>query len=275
MSHFSPSGIITLTTDYGLRDPFVGIVTGRILARCPEARVVSLTHAVTPFMPDEAGFWLSRAWHEFPSGTVHVAVVDPGVGTQRDLLAVGAGGHIFLAPDNGLLDRVRHGVRIDNCHRLDPARLAELDIHPRSHTFHGRDLLAPVAAELASGRIQPDRLGPPTLLAALHSPPGDPARGAVVAIDHFGNLITDVDESRIRAAGASGVRLGLLDLPLRRTYGDVRLGDPVALVNSFGLLEVAINGGSAAAVLGASRGSAVELLAGADAPELINGADSL
>lgn len=275
MSHFSPSGIITLTTDYGLRDPFVGIVTGRILARYPDARVVSLTHAVTPFMPDEAGFWLSRAWHEFPAGTVHVAVVDPGVGTQRDLLAVGAAGHVFLAPDNGLLDRVRHAVRIDHCHRLDPDRLAELDIHARSHTFHGRDLLAPVAAELASGRTQPDRLGPPTLLAALQRSSDDALRGVVVAIDHFGNLITDVEEATIVTAGALGVRLGSLRLPLRRTYGDVPPGAAVALVNSFGLLEVAINGGSAAEVLRASRGSPVELLPATDAPELIDGADSL
>lgn len=275
MTHFSPSGIITLTTDYGLRDPFVGILTGRILARYPDARVVSLTHAVTPFMPDEAGFWLARAWHEFPAGTVHVGVVDPGVGTQRDLLAVGAAGHLFLAPDNGLLDRVRHGVRIDHCHRLDPDRLAEMDIRPRSHTFHGRDLLAPVAAELASGRVQPERLGPPTLLTALQHPPVDAVRGVVVAIDHFGNLITDIEEPRIRAARAREVRVGPLELPLCRTYGDVPAGAPLALVNSFGLLEVAVNSGSAAQLLGESRGSAVELLPAADAPELIDGADSL
>jgi S-adenosyl-L-methionine hydrolase (adenosine-forming) len=264
----SQSGIITLTTDYGLRDPFVGIVTGQILARFREARVVSLTHAVTPYQPDEAGFWLSRSWREFPPGTVHVAVVDPGVGTPREILVMGAAGHLFVAPDNGLLDRVRHGVRIEHCHRLDIERLAQFDIRPRSHTFHGRDLFAPVAAELASGRAQPADLGPATLVGALQQPDRLPGRGSIVAIDRFGNLISDVEHDEIARTGATAAQLGPYSLPLARTYADVPNGQPLALVNSFGLLEVAVNGGSAAQALRIERGAAIQL-------KLNDGADSL
>lgn len=264
----TPSGIITLTTDYGLRDPFVGIVTGQILARFRDARVVSLTHAITPFQPDEAGFWLSRSWREFPPGTVHVAVVDPGVGTARDILVVGAAGHLFIAPDNGLLDRVRHGVRVEHCHRLDLERLAAFDIRPRSNTFHGRDLFAPVAAELASGRAQPSDLGSASLLGALQQPERQPGRGAIVVIDRFGNLISDVEAEEVAALGPRSVRLGAHRLPLGRTYADAAPGAAMALVNSFGLLEVAVNGGSAAEALGVGRGALVEL-------RLNDGADSL
>jgi S-adenosyl-L-methionine hydrolase (adenosine-forming) len=262
MSQQPASGIITLTTDYGLRDPFVGIVTGQILARFPAARVVSLTHAVTPFMPDEAGFWLARSWREFPAGTVHVAVVDPGVGTQRELIALTAAGHIFLAPDNGLLDRVRRGVRVEHCHRLDLERLAALDIRARSHTFHGRDLLAPAAAELASGRVSPADLGPASLLGALLQPERTPGEGSVVVVDHFGNLISDLEFAEVAALNATAVRTGAVELPLRRTYGDVPTGSPLALVNSFGLVELAVNGGSAAQVLGAGRGTPLRLVPG-------------
>jgi S-adenosylmethionine hydrolase len=269
------SGIITLTTDYGLRDPFVGIVAGQILARCPDARIVSLTHEITPFHPDEAGFWLSRSWREFPVGTIHVAVVDPGVGTARDILLMGAAGHLFLAPDNGLLDRVRHSVRVEHCHRLDAARLAQFDIHPRSNTFHGRDLFAPVAAELAAGRATPPELGIASLLGALQQPAREPARGAVVAIDHFGNLITELDADAVRALGAGRVRAGGRELPLLRTYGDAAPGEALALINSFGLVEVAVNGGSAARLLGVGRGEMVELIAGEGVSQLNDGADSL
>ena len=254
-----PSGIITLTTDYGLRDPFVGIVTGQILSRFPDARVVDLTHAITPFEPDEAGFWLARAWPEFPAGTVHVAVVDPGVGTARDILALSAGGHVFLAPDNGLLDRVRHRVRVEHCHRLDLERLRKLDIHPRSQTFHGRDLFAPVAGELAAGRVQVADLGTATLLAALQQPELDPGVGTIVAVDHFGNLISDLEADGL--TGAAWVDIGEpgTRVPLRRTYGEAERGDLLALVNAFGLVEVAVNGGSAARRLGIGRGARVRV----------------
>ncbi len=256
------SGIITLTTDYGLRDPFVGIVTGQILARFRDARVVSLTHEVTPFQPDEAGFWLSRSWREFPPGTVHVAVVDPGVGTSRDILVVGAAGHLFLAPDNGLLDRVRHAVRVEHCHRLDLARLATFDIHPRSNTFHGRDLFAPVAAELAAGRAAPADLGPASLLGALQQPERHAGKGEIVVIDRYGNLISDLEADEVAAAGATHIRVAGRELPLASTYGDAGPGEALGLVNSFGLIEVAVNGGSAARTLGVGRGETVELSRG-------------
>lgn len=257
-----PSGIVTLTTDYGSRDPFVGIVTGRILARCPGAQVVSLTHEVTPYEPDEAGFWLSRSWHEFPTGTVHVAVVDPGVGTSRDILAMEAGGHCFLAPDNGLLDRVRHQVRVEHSHRLGEAELAALGIHARSRTFHGRDIFAPVAGELAAGRITIADLGPASLLPALAPAARAPGEGRIVAIDHFGNLISDLELESAELSPDYGVEIAGRRIPCGRTYGDVPRGEPVALVNSLGLVEVAVNTGHAAAVLGVARGEPLRLVPG-------------
>lgn len=262
---FDASGIVTLVTDYGLRDPFVGIVTGQILARCRHAQVVSLTHEVSPYEPDEAGFWLARAWPEFPPGTVHVAVVDPGVGTTRDILVLGAGGHVFIAPDNGLLDRVRHRVRVEHCHRLDLERLARFDIRPRSHTFHGRDLFAPVAAELAAGRATPADLGPATLLPALQKPERVPGEGAIAVIDHFGNLISDIEAAEVDATGAVAVEAGGRQYALHRTYGEAGPGEALALVNSFGLVELAVNAGHAARALGLGRGAAVRLVPAARA----------
>jgi S-adenosylmethionine hydrolase len=256
------SGIITLTSDFGLRDPFVGVMKGRILAQHPQARIVDLTHEVLAHWPAEAGFWLARSYGWFPAGTVHVAVVDPGVGTARDIILVESRGHWLLAPDNGLLEPVTRADREARAWRLTPAGMARCGVGRASATFHGRDIFAPVAAELASGRATASSLGEPSpqlVPSWVEEPTVIDGRvaGRVITIDHFGNLITDIDIAMLAALREPLVHAGGLVLPVRRTYGDCRPGDTLALVNSFAVLEIAVAEGRAADVLGLSRGAPV------------------
>ncbi|HET7202309.1 MAG TPA: SAM-dependent chlorinase/fluorinase, partial [Steroidobacteraceae bacterium] len=258
---FAPCGVVTLTTDFGHRDPFVGVMKGQVLRRFPSARLVDLTHEVLVHWPAEAGFWLGRCFHYFPTGTVHVAVVDPGVGSARDIAVVEAEGQLFLAPDNGLLAGVIERLRAAPVlRRLDESILPGLGVHRPSATFHGRDIFAPLAAELAAGRLAPAALGP--VVGALV--PGwleEPVvtagqvSGAVVTVDHFGNLLTNIDSGLLPQVPNAVVRAGGHEIPLRRTYSDVRPGDYLALVNSFGVLEVARAEQSAALGLGLDRGA--------------------
>ncbi|MFZ9708801.1 MAG: SAM hydrolase/SAM-dependent halogenase family protein [Steroidobacteraceae bacterium] len=256
------SGVITLTSDFGLRDPFVGVMKGRILARHPGAHIVDLTHDIVAHWPAEAGFWLARSFDYFPSGSVHVAVVDPGVGTARDILVVEARGHVFLAPDNGLLAPVLTRDPQAIARRIDSAPLVSLGIARPSATFHGRDIFAPLAAELARGAIQAATLGPVTaqIVPSWVDEPQrsmDRVSGMVITVDHFGNLLTNIDRSFLEGIVDPLVVAGHLSVPLRRTYGDVRPGEPIALVNSFDVVEIAVAEGRAAEVLGLSRGAPV------------------
>src|SRR5262245_60090993 len=156
---FVASGIITLTSDFGLQDPFVGVMKGQILARFAAASIVDLSHEVLAHWPVEAGFWLARSYRYFPPGTVHVAVVDPGVGGPRGIAVVEGDGHLFLAPDNGLLGNVVDALATPLLRRLSDPFIASLGVTRPSATFHGRDIFAPVAAEVAAGRVGPDQLG--------------------------------------------------------------------------------------------------------------------
>jgi hypothetical protein len=257
-----PSGVVTITTDFGHKGPFVGVMKGVILTRFANARIVDLTHEILVHWPAEAGFWLTRSFGYFPRGTVHIAVVDPGVGTSRDIVAVMAAGHVFLAPDNGLLAPIvgRHPDAV--MVRLEPGQLERFGVSHPSATFHGRDIFAPIAAELAAGRCVPADLGAQvsTLVPAWVEEPTVDAggiKGLVIAIDHFGNLITNIDEALLAAFANPQVRAGNHVFALRRTYGDVQPGDYLALVNSFGVIEIARAEQSAADGLGLSRGAPV------------------
>ncbi len=260
---FQPSGVITLTTDFGHKDPFVGVMKGQVLRRFPAARLVDLTHEILAHWPAEAGFWLGRSFRYFPPGTVHVAVVDPGVGSSRDIAVVEAEGQLFLAPDNGLLaDVLQRLVSSPILRRLDDGVLRDLGIDRPSATFHGRDIFAPVAAELAAGRLRPEALGP----AVKGLVPGRLAEpvladglltGTVITVDHFGNLLTNLEASLVDLVATPGVQAGGQEIPLRRTYSDVRPGEYVALINSFGVLEVARAEKSAAEGLGLARGAPI------------------
>jgi S-adenosylmethionine hydrolase len=258
----TPSGVITITTDFGHQGPFVGVMKGCILTRFPQARIIDLTHEIVVHWPAEAGFWLARAFGYFPPGTVHVAVVDPGVGTARQIIALLAGGHYFLAPDNGLLAPVASRSEAALIVRLTPAALAHIGVHHPSATFHGRDIFAPVAAELAAGSCSLRTLGEAvsTLVPSWVEEPAVEARsvnGVVISIDHFGNLITNIDAALIERFRLPLVHAGAHSFPLLRTYGDTRPGGYLALVNSFGVVEIARAEQSAAEGLGLSRGAPV------------------
>ena len=262
MSGPTPSGVVTITTDFGHQGPFVGVMKGRILTRFPAARIVDLTHEIVVHWPAEAGFWLARAFGFFPPGTVHVAVVDPGVGTSRDIIVATAGGHFFVAPDNGLLAPVASRDLEVQLVRLSPAGLARLGVTHPSATFHGRDIFAPIAAELAAGRCAAAELGEvvDTLVPSWVEEPAVEVRsvtGVVITIDHFGNLITNIDATLLERFRMPLVHAGNHAFPLLRTYGDTRPGEYLALINSFGVVEIARAEHSAAEGLGLSRGAPV------------------
>jgi len=263
---FKPCGVITLTTDFGHKGPFVATMKGLMLTRFPAARVIDLTHETDVHFPAEAGFWLNRAYPYFPVGTVHLAVVDPGVGSQRDIIAVVHDGHAFVAPDNGLIATLAE--RDGACtYRLDLEHASGLDLGKISATFHGRDIFAPIGAELAAGRIRPQQLGP-TVGSVIPSWIDEPlvsstrVSGVVVAVDNFGNLITNIDEELIARIAEPIVRAAGRTFAVRRTYSDVIPGEYLALINSFGVLELARAEQSAADGLGLGRGAPVVVTGG-------------
>jgi S-adenosylmethionine hydrolase len=250
--------VVTLTTDFGLRDPYVAEMKGVILGLAPDVRLVDVTHAVDSHDVAGAALTLEAAVPFFPSGTVHLAVVDPGVGTGRRGLVVTAGAASFVAPDNGLLTPVfaRAGWRAFEL--ADPA----LRLPRVSRTFHGRDVFAPAAAHLVRG-VPPERFGPavddPVRVAwpEVHAVGGAVA-GAVLHVDRFGNLITSIAGEAVERLGVTAsIHIAGRRLPLVGTYADLPRGAAGALIGSSNRLEVAVREGSAAAVLKARRGTPV------------------
>lgn len=268
MAAFRANGLITLTTDFGSREPFVGIMKGVMLAAAAQLRFVDMAHEVSAFQPIEAGFWLSRALRYFPAGTLHVAVVDPGVGTPRDLIVALSGEQALLAPDNGLLAPLAARGKIDRIIRVDLNRLVQFGVSDVSATFHGRDVFAPLAAAIASGRCAPADVGPEIPALAATGWPATIARadggvaGVIVAVDRFGNLISNIESSAVVALSTPSVLIGDMALPLRRTYGDAHEGDYMGLINSFDVLEVARARGNAAAGLNLAVGAPISAIPG-------------
>jgi S-adenosylmethionine hydrolase len=255
--------IITLTTDFGLRDPFVGIMKGVILSICPTARLVDLTHDVDPQDVLGASLALEAALPFFPDGTVHLAVVDPGVGSRRRPLAVRAGGRYLVGPDNGVLTPGLGGPRRTAVALTAPEyRLPEV-----SRTFHGRDVFAPAAAYLAAG-IPLERLGVPVADPVLAPIPGsrregDGLLGEVLTVDRFGNLLTSIEASGLAGlAGDGPVAVEVEPGPaasLVEAYADGVNGRPAAIIGSTGRIEIFVRGGSAREVLGVGRGAPVRI----------------
>ncbi|HEX5972783.1 MAG TPA: SAM-dependent chlorinase/fluorinase [Gemmatimonadaceae bacterium] len=245
------TGIITLLTDFGTTDGYVGEMKGVLCSGAPEATLVDITHEVAAQDVDGARLVVARYWRRFPVGTVHLVVVDPGVGGARAAIAVESEGRFLVGPDNGVLSpALLHGG----------ARCVELPVPAgASATFHGRDLFAPAAAALVRGTSL-DSLGQPRRSPVVLRTP-EPTRredgtiaGVVITVDRFGNAVTNLLSWRSGTVGVHGHRL-----PLVRTYGDVAPGHAAALVGSSGLVEIAVRNGSAAATLGLKRGDAVVL----------------
>jgi S-adenosylmethionine hydrolase len=260
MTNWKASGVITITTDFGHKGPFAAVMTGVIIDRFPEARVIDLAHDIPAHWPPEAGFWLSRSHTYFPAGTVHIAIVDPGVGTERGILLALKDGHLFMAPDNGLLAPVLEDA--DRICKLDHDALAKIGVGTPSLTFHGRDIFAPIAAELAAGRIGIDDIGIDTAdwtPGWLDDPEIGDGRvsGIVVTVDAFGNLISNIDASLIDNFENPVVGIAGHHIAMKPTYGRVKPGEYLALVNSFGVIEIARSEESAADGLGCERGAPV------------------
>ncbi len=260
MSAFQPAGVITITTDFGHKGPFVGVMKGVIAGRFPSAQVIDVTHDIPAHWPPEAGFWISRAYPYFPSGTVHLGIVDPGVGTERDILVAEFAGHVFIAPDNGLLAPLLTDAA--TVRRLDLKRLKKLKLRTPSATFHGRDIFAPVAAEMAAGRLAPSEIGERIedwTPGWLDEPDVSASRvsGVIVTVDAFGNLISNIEESMIAGFKVPEVKLSGRSFSMQTTYGRAAPGSYLALINSFGVLEIARAEGNAAERLGSDRGAPV------------------
>ena len=253
------SGVITITTDFGHKGPFTAVMKGVIHTRFPNANVIDLAHDIPAQWPPEAGFWVSRSYRYSPVGSVHLAIVDPGVGTERDILLVEYDQHFFIAPDNGLLARLLDSAADAKVFKLDMSCLPRLGIDKPSMTFHGRDIFAPIAAEIAAGRIAPHDIGIPTAEwtpAWLDEPEllGRKVTGVVITVDNFGNLISNIDATLLQGFRNPVVHVAGHDFAVLGTYGQAKPGDYLALVNSFGVVEIARAEGSAAEGLGAERG---------------------
>lgn len=256
--------IITLTTDFGTRDHFVGVMKGVIAGIAPKATVIDITHEIEPFSIAEGSFTIAEAWRWFPKKTVHVVVVDPGVGSARRPLLVEAGGHYFIGPDNGVFSPILAREAKARVRLLKTAKY----FHPAvSQTFHGRDIFAPAAAHLAAG-VRPAALGPlvtDPVRTRLDLPERTSTRtwnGAVLKVDRFGNLITNYHVSDfpdiLRRPISMLAGIHPVDY-LVKSYAEAPEGEPVAIVGSSGYLEVVVNQGSAAKLLGCGVGTPVEL----------------
>ena len=255
--------LITLTTDFGGADHFTGAMKGVILSIEPRAKIVDITHELRPFEIVEAAFTFGQAWRWFPEKTIHVVVVDPGVGTARRPVLAEAAGHYFIGPDNGLLPMALAGTKYD----MRQITAEEYFLKPVSATFHGRDIFAPVAAHLAAG-VPVERFGE-KIADEWRTGSFEPVRtgkrvwtGTILKIDRFGNLITNLHIRDFEAVRTRPFELlaGMERLSrLAGTFAEGAVGEPVVIVGSAGYLEVAVNQDSAARRLGVAAGAPVEL----------------
>ena len=237
---------ITLLTDFETRDGYVGAMKGVFASLAPDALVDDIGHDVPPGDVEAAAWALGAYWNRYPAGTVHVVVVDPGVGTKRDAIAIEVDGRFMVAPDNGVVAWALREADGDAV-VVELERPADI-----SSTFHGRDLFAPVAARLANGEPLSAVGTPKPGIVRLPWPePVQHARGVdgvVVHVDRFGNLITNLPAEMV--SGDCTIRVGIMEVDVHRTYGDVPSGDLVAHVGSRGLIEIAVRDGRAAERLG-------------------------
>lgn len=259
--------LITLTTDFGMEDGNVGVMKGVVLGLNPDASIVDLSHDIPPQGIPDAAYVLRRAYEYFPHGTVHVVVVDPGVGTERRPIAVSGSDTFFVAPDNGVLTYVLHHLEA----REDDVRILHLTnpaywLPQVSNVFHGRDIFAPVAAHLSLG-LPINDLGP-VIDDPITLPPPRFQRergrivGQVMHVDHFGNLLTNIPGSMVTDLGQQlTTRIGTVEIvALSSTFGQGSPGEPIAYVDSSGHLAIAVVNGSARDSLHCRVGEPVEVV---------------
>jgi S-adenosyl-L-methionine hydrolase (adenosine-forming) len=257
--------IVSLTSDFGLKDPYVAEMKAAILSICPSAIIVDLTHGVEKFNVREGAFMLAAAAPYFPKGTVHVAVVDPQVGTSRRPIIVETEQGFLVGPDNGLLVLAAEAQGVKQMGHIESRRLMLPHV---SNTFHGRDIFAPVAAHLANG-VPVEDFGPP--ITDFVKPEftkvtrdKDVLAGEVLHVDDFGNIITNVHAKEISAFREAMVQVEFASqtphpMKVSTTYADAKPHEPLALIGSHGYLEIALNQGNAAAKFSAKAGDKVTI----------------
>ncbi|MBN1555927.1 MAG: SAM-dependent chlorinase/fluorinase [Phycisphaerae bacterium] len=242
--------LVTLTTDFGLADPYAAAMKGVILRHCPDAEIVDISHQVPSHQVLSGAYILANAAPFFPPNTVHVVVVDPGVGTDRAILVGQFGDQLYVFPDNGIITFVKEAYPLRNL--VEVRELGLLGVEEVASTFHGRDIFAPLVGYIFSGKpisrlgMMPDSY---TLL-DLPEPRGQEGEinGQVIHVDHFGNLITNITRKHMLQRWENLTQAGLEVYcqgrhvgPLQSTYGQVEPGRPLALMNSMGMLELAVN----------------------------------
>lgn len=266
------SSIITLTTDFGVRDTYVGIMKGVILGINPNVQVVDLTHAIPPQDIYETAFSIYAAHSYFPKGTIHVIVVDPGVGSDRRAIVCQTDNAFFVCPDNGVLSYLLQSTENEEAQSINAVEIQNKAYYlPEvSNTFHGRDIFVPIAAHLSLG-VPLEDIGPPvqTLVQLPIQAPelsDNTLTGQIVKIDRFGNGITNISESAIAGlesastGGISAYEIKIGSVRLNRfnhAYAESEVGKSLAIIGSSGLLEIAVNGGSAEKQLGLKRGDVI------------------
>ncbi len=265
------ANIITLTTDFGLEDPYVGQLKGAILKYNISARIIDICHSIPAHDILTAAVTIRTSYNYFPKGTIHLVIVDPGVGSQRRILAATAGKHLFIAPDNGALSLLFQDNMIQTVHRVENASLFPSEI---SSTFHGRDIMAPIAAAVAGG-MSLDKVGPTAEINScthLNLPEpnisGTRIDGQVLHVDRFGNIRTNItttdltsDQKKFQPASFSGIRIkGHTINNISNTYSDSPSGSLVAVIDSAGYLEIAVNRGSAAQLTECCNGDPLVVL---------------
>ena len=259
-----PSGTITLTTDFGLEDPYAAIMKGVVLSINPAARIIDISHSVKAGSIMHAAGLIKDAYPFFPKGTVHVAVVDPGVGGKRRPILVKTENHVFVGPDNGVFWPIITTHQQAEIIHVTKIRYFLPDV---SHTFHGRDIFAPVAAHISRG-VDPREMGsivsdPVQLEFPVPQQRGDTLYGRVMRIDHFGNLITNIHKKELEeflGPERSVIMLGKLVIEgLRNTYSEAGAGETLALIGSSGCLEIAVNTGRASDIAGTDPDGIIDM----------------
>jgi len=254
------SSIVTLTTDFGARDGYVAQMKGVILTINPQAPIVDVTHDIRPFSILEGALVLKGVSRYFPAGTIHVGVIDPGVGSARRSMVLRSGRQFFVGPDNGLFSLI---LRTSDSWQAREIATDELILDSPHPTFHGRDIFAPLAAHLSLG-TELTAVGPLIENPVMLPIPGairtdDGLQGRVIHIDRFGNLTTNIEGSALKRPVAMVL---IRDIEIRRIgrfFADAAEGEPLALINSFGYLEIAVNRGNASSELGVGIGAEMRL----------------